>query len=276
MKKISTTAFLVLLYACSARAQFYYKDIISNNQLLKEMALYKENKVRTVVIKSFEDDGSESDGFLCEKTLSKDYKKTELFTRSNVSGASLFTSWFNNKGQLIRTNDSSVISVTVNNYSYDGQDRIKSILSSVRSFDDDFVNEILEEHIYIYNEKNVPEKMIRVKNKYDSTTIQFLPDEKNNIGIEKDTKNGSKYYYYYDDRSRLTDIAHSNEFKPAVSADYLFEYNSANLLTQMTTTEEGGSYYYIWKYNYSNGLRSTEKCYSKEKRLMGTIEYEYK
>ncbi len=44
----------------------------------------------------------------------------------------------------------------------------------------------------------------------------------------------------------------------------------------MTTTEEGGSYYYIWKYTYDNGLRLKEKCFSKEKRLMGTIEYEYK
>ena len=276
MKKISTTAFLVLLYACAARAQFYYKDIISNNQLLKEMAVYKENKVRSVIIKSFEDDGSESDGFFCEKNLSKDYKKVELFTRSNVSGASLFTSWFNNKGQLMRTNDSSVISVTVNNYSYDDQNRIKSIVSSVRSSDDDFVNEILEEHIYQYNENNLPEKMTRVKNKYDSTTILFLPDEKNNISIEKDTKSGSKYYYYYDEKNRITDIVHSNEFKPALLADYLFEYDNANQLTQMTTTEEGGSYYYIWRYTYNNGLRSMEKCYSKEKRLMGRIEYEYK
>lgn len=276
MKKILVTAFLVFVYACSVKAQFYYKDIISNNQLFKEMALYKENKVRSVAIKSFEDDGSESDGFFCEKKLSKDYKKTELFTRSNVSGASLFTSWFNNKGQLMRTNDSSVISVTVNNYSYDDRDRVKSIVSSVRSTDDDFVNEILEEHIYVYQDKNLPEKMIRVKNKYDSIVILFLTDEKNNISIEKDTKSGSKYYYYYDEKDRLTNIAHSNEFKQAISTDYLFEYNNANQVSQMITTEEGGSYYYIWRYTYSNGLRSTEKCFSKEKRLMGKIEYEYK
>lgn len=276
MKKIVVTAFFVFIYVCSVRAQFYYKDIISNNQLFKEMVLYKENKVRSVIIKSFEDDGNESDGFFCEKSLSKDYKKTELFTRSNVSGASLFTSWFNNKGQLIRTNDSSMISVTVNNYSYDDGDRVKSIISSVRSTDDDFVNEILEEHIYIYNDKNIPEKMIRVKNKYDSIDILFLTDEKNNIGIEKDTKSGSKYYYYYDEKDRLTNVAHSNEFKQAISTDYLFEYNNANQVSQMTTTEEGGSYYYIWRYTYNNGLRSTEKCFSKEKRLMGRIEYEYK
>ena len=68
---------------------------------------------------------------------------------------------------------------------------------------------------------------------------------------------------------------HANEYKPGLSADYLFEYNNASQIAQMTTTEEGGSYYYIWKYTYSNGLRSGEKCYSKERRLMGSIEYEY-
>lgn len=276
MKKILATAFLVLVYTCTVTAQFYYRDIISNSQLLKEMATYRENKVRNVSIKSYEDDGSESDGFFCEKTITKDYKRTELFTRSNVSGASLFTSWFNNKGQLLQTNDSSAISVSVNTYSYDDQNRIKSILSSVKSSDDDFLNEILEEHIYQYNEKGLPEKMIRVKNKYDSTTILFSADEKNNIGIEKDTKSGSKYYYYYDDKNRLTDIVHSYEFKPGLTADYLFEYNNANQVVQMTSTEEGGSDYYVWKYTYSNGLRATEKCFSKERKLMGKIEYEYK
>ena len=68
-----------------------------------------------------------------------------------------------------------------------------------------------------------------------------------------------------------------NDFKTRMMPDYLFEYNhSAGYLTQMTTTEEGGNYYYIWKYNYENGLRVREKCFNKEKKLMGSIEYEYK
>jgi hypothetical protein len=103
-----------------------------------------------------------------------------------------------------------------------------------------------------------------------------LPDEKNNIAIEKDTRNGRKYFYYYDDKNRLTDIVHTNEFKEKLLPDYLFEYNASGQLVQMTSTEEGGSYYYIWKYSYENGLRSKEKLYSKERKLMGSISYEYK
>ena len=71
-------------------------------------------------------------------------------------------------------------------------------------------------------------------------------------------------------------MVHLNQFNEKMLPDYIFEHNSAGLVTQMTTTEEGGSYYYIWKYTYDNGLRISEKCFSKERRLMGTIQYEYK
>jgi len=276
MKKVFAAASLMLLSICSLKAQFYYRDILSNKQLLAEMALYKENKIHTVKLRSFEGDGSESDGFFCEKRISRDFKKTEFFTNSNVSGTSLFTSWFDEKGRLKQTNDSSAISVSTNTYSYDAAGRIRSILSSIKSSDDDFTNEILEEHIYEYNNMNLPEKMIRVKNKFDSTTILFQADEHNNISIEKDTRTAGKYYYYYDAENRLTDIVHYNEYKQKLLPDYIFEYNAANQLSQMTSTEEGGSDYYIWRYSYENGLRTKEKCLSKEKTLMGTIEYEYK
>lgn len=275
MIKIVAALLFGFLFMNSANAQYYFKDLVSNGQAGADMATYKEKKVRTIKIKSFEDDGSPSDGFFGERRISKDYKKSELFIRTNVSGASLLTTMFNEKGKLISSNDSSDIATTKTIYEYDDQERIKKITTSLRSSDDDFVNEILEEHIYIYEDEYLPSKMIRVKNRHDSITTLFLHDENNNISIEKDTKSGSKYYYYYDEKSRLTDIAHSNEFKPKLLADYLFEYNPAGVLTQMTTTEEGGNYYYIWKYTYDNGMRLTEKCYSNEKRLMGSIQYEY-
>ena len=256
-------------------AQYYFKDIVSNKQATKDILNFKENKVRTIKIKSFEDDGLPSDGFFAERRISKDYRKSEFFTRSNVSGKSMLTTIFDDKGNLLVSSDSSEIAATRTNYLYDEDGRIRKIITSLRSSDDDFVNEILEEHIYLYEEEFLPVKMIRVKNKRDSITILFLHDENNNISIEKDTKSGSKYYYYYDEKSRLTDIAHSNEFKQKMLSDYIFEYNTAGLLTQMTTTEEGGNDYYIWKYTYDNSMRSTERIFSKERKLLGRIEYEF-
>jgi hypothetical protein len=259
-----------------ANAQYYYKDLVSNKQLLEEMARLKDQKIRTISVKSFEDDGSPSDAFFCEKNISRNYGTVETMTKSNVTGASLFISSFDKNGLLLKTVDSSEISSSTSQYSYDGNNRVISIRSSVRSSDDDYSNEIVEEHLYQYDARGFPSRMIKVKNFTDSSTILFSPDEKANVGIEKDSKSGATFYYYYDTRNRLTDVVHLNQFNQQMLPDYVFEYNGAGLITQMTTTEEGGSYYYIWKYTYDNGLRTTEKCFSKEKRLMGTIQYEYK
>ena len=273
------TVFVTILFFASAtisNAQFYYKDILSNKQLISEMAQLKEQKVRTVSLKSFEDDGSPSEGFFCERKINRNYSTVETQTKSNVTGASLFTSNFNDKGYLTQTVDSSDIASLTSFYTYDNNNNITSILSIARSSDDDFKNEIKEEHIYEYNSKGLPIKMTRVKNVTDSAVIVFSPDENNNVSIEKNTKTGDTYYYYYDTKNRITDVVRLNKYNQKMLPDYIFEYNNAGLITQMTATEEGGSYYFIWRYSYENGLRTKEKCYSKEKRLMGTIEYEYK
>ena len=256
-------------------AQFYYKDLVSNRQLVAEMALLKEQKIRSIKVNSFEDDGSPSDGFICEKKISRNYKTVEMFTRSNSTAPSEFISTFNSRGLLEETLDSSSISTNNTRYTYDENGRIKSIYSILRSSDDDFANEIVEEHIYQYRADGIPERMIRIKNGSDSTIILFSLDEKNNLSIEKNTKSGDTYYYYYDSKNRLTDIVRLNPYNQKMLPDYMFEYNSTGQVSQMTTTEEGGSYYFIWRYTYSNGLRIKEKCFSKEKRLMGTIDYEY-
>ena len=258
-----------------AEAQYYYKDIVSNKQLLAEMATLKDQKIRTVSVKSFESDGSPSEGFFCDKKISKNYRSVEMFTRSDVTGPSLFTSTFNNKGLLIQTNDSSDISSNTTMYEYDEQDRISSIRTSTRSSDDDFTNEIAEEHRYIYDKNGLPSKMLYIRNSGDTSTILFSLDEKKNIAIEKNTKSGDTYYYYYDGANRLTDIVKLNPFNQKMLPDYMFEYNGAGLVTQMTTTEEGGNNYYIWKYTYANGLMARAKCFSKDKRLMGSFDYEY-
>ncbi len=276
MVKIITSLSFLLLSSIAAKSQFYFKDFVSSRQAASDMQKFKENKIRLVKIKSFEEDGSPSDGFFGERSLAKDYKKSEIFVRSNVTGTSLLTTLFNDQGRLKHSIDSSAISATHTTYEYDDQDRLKKITTSMRSADDDFVNEIHEQHIYLYEDEFLPVKMIRVKNRADSVTILFLHDENNNISLEKDSRSGSKYYYYYDEKSRLTDIAHSNEFKPKLLADYLFEYNADGTFSQMTTTEEGGNDYYIWKYKYEDGLRVSEKIYSKERHMLGSIQYEYK
>ena len=275
IRELFVTGFAMVL-ALSSHAQYYYKDIVSNKQLLTELAQLKEQKIRSVKVSSFEDDGSPSDGFTVEKQINRNYTSIETFTRSNVTGPSLFTSRFTKDGLLIQTVDSSDLAVNTSNYFYDDKRRIKSIQSHLRSNDDDFTSDIREDHNYEYDENGLLLRMKRVKNGSDTTIILFSPDEKNNVSIEKDTKTGKNFYYYYDSKNRLTDVVHLNPYNQKMLPDYVFEYNQAGQISQMTTTEEGGSYYYIWKYTYDSGLRIREKCFSKERRLMGTIEYEYK
>ncbi|MBK8610595.1 MAG: hypothetical protein IPL84_11825 [Chitinophagaceae bacterium] len=275
IKKLCIAGF-VLLLGSKSQAQYYYKDIVSNNQLLAEMAILKEQKIKQVKVSSFEDDGRPSDGFSVEKQINRNYTVVETFTRSNLTGPSLFTSRFSKGGLLIQTVDSSDLAVKTSTYEYDDQRRVKVILSYVRSSDDDFTNEITEDHYYFYSDAGILLRMYRVKNETDTSIILFSTDDRNNISIEKDTKSGGTFYYYYDSKNRLTDVVHLNKFNNKMLPDYIFAYNNAGQISQMTTTEEGGSYYYIWKYSYADGLRVKEQCFSKERRLMGTIEYEYK
>lgn len=276
MKKGLLFFSFILMLNINCFAQYYYKDILSNRQVAADMATYKENKVRNIVIKSFESDGSPSEGFFCQKKISKDYKTADLITRADVTGTSEFISTFDNNGKLISTSDSSHNSVTNIYFRYNDKGQIQATRSTVRSNDDDFTNSLLEEHLYFYNDESQPVKMIRVRNSTDSTVILFALDDANNIGIEKDTKSGSKYYYYYNAKKQLTDIVAANDFKKNLVPDYSFEYNGAGQATQMTSSEEGGNYYFIWKYSYENGLRTKEKCYGKGRTLLGSVEYEYK
>ncbi len=266
----------VLFFCGAANAQYYYKDIISNGQLAAEMKTLRDNKIRSVDLKSFNDDGSESEGFFCEKKISRDYSRSEMFTRADIAAASMLITEFDASGKITHSNDSSNISVTDIRYTYDSKGRIINILSAVHSIDDDFSNRITEEHIYTYADNDQPLKMELVKNKKDTTMILFASDEQGNLSIEKNTKNGAKYYYYYDAKNRLTDIVPATNDGQRLKPDYIFDYTSAGLIAQMTAVQEGTANYFIWKYNYDNGMRIKARCLSDEKRLMGSIEYEYK
>jgi len=276
MKHLLFPAILMIMGISSVQGQFYYKDIVSNKQVLNEITSYKKQGIHKITIKSFEDDGTPSKGFYCKKSISKDYRKIELGSRSSLSSPSIFTSFFNENGSINRTYDSSDISATSIHYTYDANNKILSIFTTITSRDDDFITEVKEEHIYSYNKMGLPENMLRIKNLTDTSVISFAIDEKNDISMEKDSHTGSKYYYYYDDKNRITDIVKENEFKGRMIPDYLFEYNEAGSIAKMMSTEEGNTNYYIWSYEYnSNGLRSKENIYSKEKRLLGTLEYIY-
>ena len=267
-----------MILIVKSEAQFYYKDIISSIQAKKEIEAYKSAGVHQVKINSLESDGTNSSGFYCEKKISKDYKKSTLYTKSIGTNKSVLISYYNDNNQLIKTYDSSDLVVSTNDYEYDQNNRLKKISTTSQSNDDDFVNKLKEEHLYIYaGNSDLPERMYRIRNLKDSNMVIFSIDENNHVGIEKDTRDASKYYYYYTAANQISDIVHTNEYKQKLVADYIFEYNTSSQISQMTTAEEGGDdNVLIWRYAYENNLKTMERIYSKDGKLIGKLEYEYK
>jgi hypothetical protein len=291
MKKLLVLFVLSLVLLQGATAQFYYKDIVINRQLMAEMALLKEQKIHAVRVKSFDREDEPSEGFFCEKKIKKDYSQFETITRSYATPSSVLTSYFNKNGLLEQTVDSTEISVGVVNYSYDDKGNLISISSGTRSADDDYSVDAAETHLYYYNSNNQPVKLVKVKNSKDSIVINFTLDEKGNVTEEKNTKTGQSYYYYYDGKNRLTDVVYFNTSLRKLLPVIMFEYNTLNQPVQMITGEEGSIFYYTWKYTYENGLKIREKCYYNKKgdpkireesypgaqrNLQGIIEYEYR
>ena len=269
---------LLLLTTNIAKAQYYHKDIVNNKQAFTDKVLLQEQKIREVMVHSFEGDKSPSKGFFCKKEISKNYKTIATYTKSDISNKSLLTAYYDENGWLIKSVDSSAISSAISTYEYDAKGNVVSISSVSRSYDEDFATTLSEVRKYSYNGKNKPTQLLRIKNSNDSTLIDFLQDEKGNITDEiEPVKNGKHYYYYYDDKNRLTDIVQYNVVKAALVPDFIFEYNRQGQISQMIAVEEGMSgNYYVWQYIYNDeGLKIIEKCLSKERILLGYFEYEY-
>lgn len=270
---------LILLMAISTAgiSQYHYLDIVSNLQLSEEIKQFKEQKIRNILVHSFEGNGEPSRGFFCEKKISKDYRKIETYTKSNITEKSILSSQFNAEGQLIASKNSSSVSNSSSSYQYDPKGHLKIFVNIAKSIDDGFSAKTIEEHQYFYDPKGHPTKMLRIRNQTDTATVIFTTDEKGNVIDENDLgKNGKHYYYYYDTKKRLTDIVKYNAIRAKLMPDFLFEYNSAGQVTQMITTEEGiSNNYFTWKNTYNDGLRIIEKCFSKEKELLGYFEFEY-
>ncbi len=276
-KKIAALLLLTVL-STGTNAQYFYKDMWINQQLIKEFAIIKNENIRIVAVKSFEDDGEPSEDFFCERRIDRSFTKSETISRSNITQQSLLVSYYNERGWLTKTIDSSQTSLSRSEYEYDNRGRIIRITNFTKANDE--AGGITETHQYIYNATGKPEKMIRRKNNADVSTINFIVDDKGNVIDEEEIirgKKGRKYFYYYDDKNHLTDVVHYNERAKRLLPDYMYEYNPQGQIKQMISTEDNISNYFIWKYTYNNKrLRESEKCYSKERRLLGSIQYEYK
>jgi YD repeat-containing protein len=265
-----------LITTLTSSAQYFYKDIIGTKESSDLIKSYQANKVSRVTLTSYDADNTKTEDFFVEQLFSPATQTLRTITRSDISNPSVLTSFIDAKGDVIKTVDSSEQVVTVTQYNYNAAGQLSSLLTT--STDSTNTSPQAEEHIWQYV-NNKPTRMLRIRNRVDTTYIDFKLDEKGNVSEEQETHKGVKsqpVYYYYDDNNRLTDIVRYNNRARRLLPEYMFEYSTANKIIQRITVPANNSEYLIWRYQYNaQGLKTKEAIYNKQKKLTGKIEYQY-
>ena len=121
--------------------------------------------------------------------------------------------------------------------------------------------------------------MLKVKNGNDTTFVRFVLDEKGNVAEERAMRTKTDLpviYYYYDTDSRLTDIVRYSLKAKRLLPDNIFEYGDDGRTSSMLVVPDGSNDYLKWLYDYNEkGLKARESCISRQKELLGKIEYQY-
>jgi YD repeat-containing protein len=274
MKKI-LSALLFLLLIQPVSAQYYYKDLVTTVQSSQQFNLYRQRGVKKVTLTSYNESSTESAGFTVEQIIDGKSRKITTISRTTVVGDAFLMTTYNEAGQLISSTDSAQNAINNTNYTYDGGGRL-TLISTTNSSDNITTTET---HQYLYDEKGKPLSMLRIRNNSDTTRVQFIADEHDNVGEEKIIRSNlpaSTVYYYYDIKNRLTDIVRYNAQAKRLLPDYMFEYNENDQLKKMVIIPEGTNQYQNWYYQYTgDGLKRMDLCYDKSQHLMGKVVYEY-
>ena len=276
---ITSILVVIMLSTVSSPAvsQYYYKDLVSTQQINQTFRLYKSNKINLVKLNSFQGHLPVTEGFVCEQKINLAKNQVITYTKTADVGESFFTAFYNQQGFIVKTIDSTTESVGTSVYNYDGNNRLFELKHETYATDNS--SKSTEDHLWQYGETGKPEKMLRIKNGIDTTTVMFKLDEKGNV-VEEETIGKSlakaKIYYYYDSKDRLTDVVRYNPKGKLLLPDYIFEYEEDGELSTMTLVPEGSSDYQKWYYKYDDsGLKVVEFCYNKRNELLGKIEYDY-
>jgi len=274
MKKILLIA-LIIGIITKSNAQYYYSDIIGTKQTNQQYKLLRTFQYKRVRATSFDGRDEPSKDFLVEQIITDDGRKVTTHSASIGNMESYFISNYQNN-KVNKTVDSGNNAINTVVYEYDNTGKVILTTATSRDFDGTFTND--ERHIWSYNDKGLPERMLKIKNQTDTTLVTFVYDD-DNVAEERWTKNNriiETYYYYYNPKKQLTDIVRYNRKAKAMLPDYMFEYDTRGRITQMTQTQNGTANYLVWKYTYNeNGMKEKEIVFNKQKEMLGRIEYNY-
>lgn len=273
MKNIVLTALIIFAFS-QAEAQYYYTDIIGTKQTNQQYRLLRAFQYKRVNATSYAGDQPSKD-FLLEQTITDDGRRVITHSAAIGNMESYFISNYQNN-KVSKTVDSGNNAINTVIYEYDNTGKVISTSATSKDFDGTFTNE--ERHLWSYNDKGLPEKMIKIKNKNDTTLVTFTYDD-DNVAEERWTKNNriiETYYYYYNPKKQLTDIVRFSRKAKAMLPDYIFEYDTKGRITQMIQTQSGSANYLVWRYTYNeNGMKDKEVVFNKQKEMLGRIEYKY-
>ena len=271
--------FLLLIVLCWSNqlfSQFYYQDILSNQQSNQRYQLLLSNKIKKVTATSFDADNQIQDNFLLEEMIDVKNNQTIVTTKIASGKTAIIQNNYQN-GKIISSEETSNNVNTKINYSYDENGRLKTISSS--TIDTAFQSESSETHEWNYNNDGQLKQMWKIKNKTDSVLVDFVYDVQGNVIEEHWHKKNTEqevYYYYYNEQQQLTDIVRFNKKAQQLLPDYLFEYDAQKRIIQMTQKLAANSNYLVWNYTYNpNGLKQEEICTNKQRERVGKIEYKY-
>jgi hypothetical protein len=272
----SFLAAVVLLISFTASAQYYYKDIIGTKETSEMMRTYRSNKVSRVLLISYDENNTRSNDFYVEQQFDAAAQTLKTISRSDMDHQSVLTSFLDANGNVVKTIDSSDIVVSLTSYTYNPAGQLVSVISS--SIDSSKKTNESEQHLWQYNNNRIA-SMLRIKNKIDTTYVSFKLDDAGNVIEEQESRKGVKsesVYYYYDANNRLTDIVRYNKKAKRLLPEYMFEYSPSNQVIQRITVPSNSDDYLIWRFQYNTqGLKTKEVIYNKQKQLTGKVEYQY-
>jgi YD repeat-containing protein len=275
MNKLFTIGILVLI-AFESTAQYYYSDIIGTQQTNKQYKTLIGQQLKKISAVSYEPNNQPSADFLLDQIIDNNKQQVITRSKSSTNGEAYFISTYQ-QNRLAKTVDSSASAINTVNYQYDGTGKIKSISSTNKDFDGTLISS--EVHSWFYNDAGQPEKMFRIKNNSDTTSVTFNYDEAGNIAEEiwkKKNRTQETYYYYYNPKNQLTDIVRYNRKAKQMLPDFILEYDEKGRVVQMTQTQGASANYLVWRYAYNpQGLKTKEMVYNKKKEFLGKIEYAY-
>ena len=241
------------------------------------MKNYIESKVASITVTGLDADGMKNNSFYELHEIKENGKLLKISALNETNRTNILYR-FDANGNLITQTDSSLGVKTVTEYKYDNNGRIRSILNTSMDAENEFNQ--AEEHVWLYNANGLPEKMWRIINGKDSLLYQFTIDD-NNVADEYQVKNKVKYdplyYYYYDVKKRLTDIARYNKIVQKILPDFMFEYDEQDRVIQKIATVAGAQVgYVIFRFGFNEkGLKTREVLFNRLKNKTGSIEYQY-